>query len=54
MKAKAGKAGMLKTTISIDSKKWKGLRKLAVDKDVSASAMLESIIRAYVRRRGRK
>lgn len=42
-----------KTTISIGKRRWKEFRKLAVERDISTSGLLEGIVRRYVKRRKR-
>ena len=39
-----------KTTVTIDKEKWKEFKKLAIDREVSISELLTTVVKGYVRR----
>lgn len=43
-----------KTTIVMEKEKWKDFKKLAIDREVRTSQLLETVVKSYVRKSRRK
>ena len=44
----------VKTTVLIEKETWKEFKKLAIDKDMRISELLEKVVKNYVRKKRRR
>ncbi len=48
------KKGKVKTTVVVEKEAWKEFKKLAIDKEVRISELLERVVREYVKKTRRR
>lgn len=48
------KKGKVKTTVVVEKETWKEFKKLAIDKEVRISELLEGVVREYVKKSRRR
>ena len=49
-----GISGKTKATIVVDNKTWKEFKKLAIDKEMRISELLQELVKSYLKNGGRK
>ncbi|UCD07297.1 MAG: CopG family transcriptional regulator [Candidatus Aenigmatarchaeota archaeon] len=48
------KKGKVKTTVVVEKEIWKEFKKLAIDKEMRISELLEGVVREYVKKSRRR